>query len=333
MGFVVNIKGKKSHTIVRQAIEVLVNLQHRGACGCEANTGDGAGILIQMPDKFIRKAALKENIDLPEYKNYGVAMIFMPSDSKQRGKIEKVFEKIVEDEGQKFLGWRTVPTDNSDLGNTAKSCEPVIRQAFIGRNPKIKEDIDFERILYVIRSVSDTKIRYAGMKGGESYYLCSISYKTIVYKGMLTTNQLDPYYADLSDTDMQTAIALVHSRFSTNTFPSWDRAHPYRYVIHNGEINTLRGNINWMNARQAMLQSDLYGDDITKIFPIINPEGSDSSAFGNCLEFLTLSGRPIEHAVMMMIPEPWSRHESMSEDRKELGRCSIETVSGHQDIT
>lgn len=316
MGFVVNIKGKKSHTIVRQAIEVLVNLQHRGACGCEANTGDGAGILIQMPDKFIRKAALKENIDLPEYKNYGVAMIFMPSDSKQRGKIEKVFEKIVEDEGQKFLGWRTVPTDNSDLGNTAKSCEPVIRQAFIGRNPKIKEDIDFERILYVIRSVSDTKIRYAGMKGGESYYLCSISYKTIVYKGMLTTNQLDPYYADLSDTDMQTAIALVHSRFSTNTFPSWDRAHPYRYVIHNGEINTLRGNINWMNARQAMLQSDLYGDDITKIFPIINPEGSDSSAFGNCLEFLTLSGRPIEHAVMMMIPEPWSRHESMSEDRK-----------------
>ena len=316
IGFVVNIKGKRSHKIVRQAIEVLVNLQHRGACGCETNTGDGAGILIQMPDEFIQKICTDEGIKLPGYKNYGVAMMFLPPDKKQRNKIEKVFEIIVKEEGQKFLGWRTVPTNNSLLGNTAKSCEPFVRQAFIERNPEVKDEIDFERKLYVIRRRSDNQIRYSGMKGGEYYYVCSLSYKTIVYKGMLTTNQLDPYYPELSDPQVESAIALVHSRFSTNTFPSWDRAHPYRYVIHNGEINTLRGNINWMNARQAMLNTELFGDDVSKIFPIINPEGSDSSSFGNCLEFLTLSGRTIEHAVMMMIPEPWSKHESMSEEKK-----------------
>ncbi len=233
IGFVVNIKGKRSHKIVRQAIEVLVNLQHRGACGCETNTGDGAGILIQMPDEFIQKICTDEGIKLPGYKNYGVAMMFLPPDKRQRNKIEKVFENIVKEEGQKFLGWRTVPTDNSLLGNTAKSCEPFVRQAFIERNPEIKDNIDFERKLYVIRMRSDNQIRYSGMKGGEYYYVCSISYKTIVYKGMLTTNQLDPYYPELSDPQVESAIALVHSRFSTNTFPSWDRAHPYRYVIHN----------------------------------------------------------------------------------------------------
>lgn len=335
IGFVVNIKGKKSHKIVQQGIEVLLNLQHRGACGCEANTGDGAGILIQMPDKFLHKVCKDENIELPDYKQYCVGSVFLPPDKTQRESIEKELERIVEEEGQKLLGWRTIPTDNSSLGNTAVSCEPFMRHVFIGRNPDIEDDMDFERKLYVIRKLCDNAIRYSGMKGGEYFYVASLSYRTLVYKGMLTTDQLESYYPDLTDDYLESAIALVHSRFSTNTFPSWDRAHPYRYVIHNGEINTLRGNRNWMHARQAMLETNLFGEDISRIFPIINSEGSDSAAFGNCLEFLILSGRSIEHAVMMMIPEPWSKHESMPQFKKDFYNyhsCIMEPWDGPASI-
>jgi glutamate synthase (ferredoxin) len=336
IGFVVNIKGKKSNEIVRQALTILLNLDHRGACGCEPNTGDGAGILIQMPHKFLKKVAAEVGIDLPSYGEYGAGTVFLPPDPVLRRECEELFEGIIGEEGQRLLGWRTVPTDDSTLGKTAKSCEPFVRQIFIERNPKIKDDMDFERKLYVIRKRAQNAIRYSGkVKGGSYFYVPSLSYKTLVYKGMLTPEQLEQFYIDLRDPDIETALALVHSRFSTNTFPSWERSHPYRYLIHNGEINTLRGNINWMHTRQAMFASDLFGEDLPKVLPIISPDGSDSAMFDNCLEFLVLAGRSLPHAVMMMIPEPWSNHESMSDEKKafyEYHSCLMEPWDGPASI-
>ncbi len=331
VGFVVNIKGKKSHEIVRQGIQILLNLDHRGACGFEANSGDGAGILIQMPHEFLKKAAKKEGFELPALGEYGVGMVFLPPNARERKKCERLFEVIVAEEGQTVLGWRDVPTDNSSLGSTAKASEPFMRQVFIGRNPKLTDPMAFERKLYVIRKRAVTNIRNSGLKGSHYWYMASISYKTICYKGMLMPAQVDQYYTDLRDPSMDTALALVHSRFSTNTFPSWERAHPYRYVAHNGEINTLRGNINWMHARQAMFESELFGDDMKKVLPIIDTNGSDSAMFDNCLELLVLAGRSLPHAMMMMIPEPWSGHESMSDDKKafyEYHSCLMEPWDG-----
>ncbi len=316
VGFVVDIKGKKSHRIVDEALEVLLNLRHRGACGCEANTGDGAGVLLQMPHAFLKEVSPKAGVKLPAPKEYGVGMVYLPPEADERRECERLFEEIVKEEGQHFLGWRTVPTDDALLGNTAKSCEPVVRQVFVGRSSKILEDMAFERKLYVIRRRAENAIRYSGMKGGHYFYISSLSYKTLVYKGMLMSAQVVPFYRELEHPAMETALALVHSRFSTNTFPSWDRAHPYRYIAHNGEINTLRGNINWMHARQAMCATDLFGDDLKEVMPVISPDGSDSAMFDNCLEFLVLTGRSLPHAVMMMIPEPWSNHESMSDEKK-----------------
>ena len=336
IGFVVNIKGKKSHSIVENAKEVLRNLEHRGACGCEANTGDGAGILIQTPHRFFQKVCKENGIDLPDFGRYGVGMIFFSTNEPDRAEATRIFEQIVEEEGQKVLGWRDVPTDNSSLGETSKSCEPFMRQVFISRSDNLSDDMDFERKLYVIRKRAENEIRFQGkIKGGNHFYISSLSFKTIVYKGMLTTWQLEEYFPDLSDPDMESAIALIHSRFSTNTFPSWDRSHPYRYIIHNGEINTLRGNVNWMHARQSMLESDLFGEDLRKVLPIISPEGSDSANFDNCLEFLTLTGRKIDHIAMMMIPEPWSKHESMDDERKafyEYHSCLMEPWDGPASI-
>ena len=331
VGFVVDMKGRKSHKILRDAIQVLVNLDHRGASGAEVNTGDGAGILIQMPHKFNLEVCKKARISLPELGHYGSGHVFMPRNPTMRRKLEELFGQIIQSEGQTLLGWRTVPTDNSSLGETAKSSEPFMRQVFIGRNPAITDDMAFERKLYVIRKRAYTEIRAATVGGGETWYLPSLSFKTIVYKGMLLTTQLDSYFTDLKNPSMETAIGLVHSRFSTNTFPSWDRAHPYRYVAHNGEINTLRGNINWMHARQARFASELFGEDMPKILPIINPNGSDSAMFDNTLELLVLAGRPISHAMMMMIPEPWSNHETMADDRKafyQYHSCLMEPWDG-----
>ena len=320
VGFVVNIKGKQSHTIVRHAMQVLVNLNHRGACGCEPNTGDGAGINMQLPDKFLRKVAAACGCELPPVGEYGVGMVFLPKDAEQRAAFEAEFEQIVREEGQTVLGWRTVPTDNSSLGATAIAGEPFVRQIFIGRvaDALIGSDaLAFERKLYVIRKRAERAIRYNGHEQGDRFYIASLSSRTIVYKGMLLADQVDEYYPDLLDTDMEAAIAVVHSRFSTNTFPSWERAHPYRYLIHNGEINTIRGNVNWMYARQSVLESELFGPDLEKFKQqIIDPDGSDSAQFDNALEFLHLAGRPLHHVAMMMIPEPWSRHESMSPERK-----------------
>jgi glutamate synthase domain-containing protein 2/glutamate synthase domain-containing protein 1/glutamate synthase domain-containing protein 3 len=320
VGFIAHVKGQKSHAIIRDAIRALNNLNHRGACGCEANTGDGAGILLQTPHEFLAKAAKEAKFSLPSAKEYGVGMIFLPQDAKQRAECEKIFEQIVAEEGQTFLGWRTVPTVNTSLGNTAKASEPVVRQAFIGRSAKLADDMAFERKLYVIRKRAENTIRYGrtgkNVAGGEHFYVCSLSYKTLIYKGMLMPEQVTLYFPDLLDESMQTAIALVHSRFSTNTFPSWPRAHPNRYLAHNGEINTLRGNVNWMNARQMLFESDVWGDDIKKLLPIANTDGSDSAVFDNCLELLALSGRSLPHAMMMMIPEPWENHESMSDEKR-----------------
>ena len=316
VGFVVNIKGEKSHEIVEQALTVLENLDHRGACGCEENTGDGAGILLQVPHLFFQHECDGLGFHLPEPGQYGVGMIFLPDDRDRRHQCERTLEEIIAGEGQRLLGWRKVPTDNLYLGETAKSCEPFVRQVFIGRGPGIEDDMAFERKLYVIRRRAENALRYGGGAGGEYFYVSSLSYKTIIYKGMLTPRQLATFYGDLADPLVESAIAVVHSRFSTNTFPSWGRAHPYRYLIHNGEINTLRGNENWMHARQAMVASRLLGDDVSKLFPIIQEDGSDSAKFDNCLEFLALSGRSLPHAMMMMIPEPWENHESMDDEKK-----------------
>jgi glutamate synthase (ferredoxin) len=335
VGFVVNIKGKKSHKIIRDALTVLINLNHRGACGCEANTGDGAGILMQMPHGFFQEVCRKDKINLPPAGQYGVAMVFLPRDANDRRACEMMFENIVVEEGQKFLGWRVVPANNASLGATAKAGEPFVQQAFIRRDAKLTDPMAFERKLYVIRKRAERAIRYGAVQGGHWFYISSLSSQTLVYKGMLLTEQMDEYYPDLKNPAMESALALVHSRFSTNTFPSWDRAHPYRYIAHNGEINTLRGNINWMHARQAIFRSDLFGNDMQKLLPVINTDGSDSAMFDNCLELLVLAGRSLPHAVMMMIPEPWTNHETMSDEKKafyEFHSCLMEPWDGPASI-
>ena len=321
VGFVVNIKGHRSHTLVRQAHEVLINLLHRGACGCEKTTGDGAGILLQLPHTFLRKAAPAAGFDLPEPGAYGVGMIFLPRDADERRRVEARFAAIVAEEGQRVLGWRDVPTDSSHLGATARSGEPVIRQIFIGRDPALDGAPDarlrFERKLYVIRMRMAHATDTLDLRERALYYVASLSSNTIVYKGMLISDQIEQMFPDLVDPDVESALALVHSRFSTNTFPSWPLAHPYRYVAHNGEINTLRGNINWMRARESLCRFEAFGDDdLRKLFPLIREGQSDTATFDNVLEFLALTGRPLAHAVLMMIPEPWRNHESMNPERR-----------------
>lgn len=327
IGFVANIKGKPSHEIVGQALNVLCNLDHRGGQGCETNTGDGAGILLQIPHRFLETECGKEGIELPERGQYGVGMVFLPQDAAARAACEKILEDHVAAAGQTLLGWRTVPTDHSSLGDSAKSVEPFVRQIFIGANGV--EELAFERKLYVIRKRTENAVRALSFE--QPLYFASLSSRTIVYKGMLTPEQVDSYYMELKDPAFETALALVHSRFSTNTFPSWERAHPYRYIIHNGEINTLRGNVNWMHARQAMCDTELFGEDFNSILPVIDTDGSDSQMFDNTLEFLMLSGRSLPHAAMMMIPEPWSKHESMSDEKKafyEYHSCLMEPWDG-----
>jgi glutamate synthase (ferredoxin) len=334
VGFIVHKSGKKSHAIVEQGLTILENLEHRGACGCETNTGDGAGILLQIPHKFLVKVAAAANITLPAAGQYGVGQIYASPDRDARKNGREIFEKLVASEGLKVLGWRDVPTDNSTLGATAQSSEPFMQQVFIGRSPDLVDNLAFDRKLFVIRKLAHTAIRAS--KIDAYWYPSSLSCRTIVYKGMLMTAQVGQYFAhDLHDPDLESALALVHSRFSTNTFPSWERSHPYRYIAHNGEINTLRGNTNWMIARQSLFESDLFGDDISKIKPVINIDGSDSTIFDNALELLVLAGRSLPHAVMMMIPEPWTAHESMSDEKKafyEYHSCLMEPWDGPASI-
>ena len=328
VGFVVNIKGQRSHALVRQAFEVVVNLLHRGACGCEANTGDGAGMLIQMPDKFLRKVTAPLGITLPAPHEYGVGMVFLPRDVGQREDIEALFEQIVVEEGQRVLGWRSLPSNDHLLGATARSGEPVFKQLFVSQGGQGAQGpgaagghtpaahARFERKLYVIRKRVEHAVDRLPLSEKRFFYVASLSSNTLIYKGMLIADQMETMFPDLADPDVESALALVHQRFSTNTFPSWPLAHPYRYIAHNGEINTLRGNINWMHAREALCQSDLLGDDLAKILPVIREGGSDTATFDNVLEFLVMTGRSLPHAILMMIPEPWSGHESMSAERK-----------------
>ena len=331
IGFVVNIKGKKSHKIVTQALKILVNLSHRGGKGSEVNTGDGAGILLQIPHDFFKNTCKSKGILIPEQNEYGVGMVFLPCDAVKRELCEKKIEALVKEEGQTLLGWRTVPVKAASLGNMAKMNMPLIRQIFIKKSKDVKDELTFERKLYLIRKRAEKLTEHLIENIDEYFYFASLSSRTIVYKGMLTAEQVDEFYQELTDPLVASALALVHSRYSTNTFPSWERAHPYRYIIHNGEINTLRGNVNWMNARQSAFTSELFGEDVKKIFPIIHPDGSDSAMFDNTLEFLMLSGYSLPHAMMMMIPEPWSNHESMSDEKKafyEYHSCMMEPWDG-----
>jgi glutamate synthase (ferredoxin) len=332
VGLIVHMKGQKSHAIVEEALTILVNLEHRGACGAETNTGDGAGILMQVPHRFLVKVAAAADITLPEAGHYGVGMIYASPDRATRERGRQIFAQVVAEEGLRVLGWREVPTDHSSLGATARASEPFIEQVFIQRAPGL-DDLAFERKLYIVRKRAHQAIRVPQID--PFWYPSSLSSRTIVYKGMLMPMQVGLYYPDLHDPDLESALALVHSRFSTNTFPSWERSHPYRYIAHNGEINTLRGNINWMHARQSLFQSDAFGEDISKIQPVINIDGSDSLIFDNALELLVLAGRSLPHAVMMMIPEPWTAHESMSDEKKafyEYHSCLMEPWDGPASI-
>ena len=289
VGFIVHLKGAKSHAIVEKGLDLLVNLEHRGACGCEANTGDGAGILVQMPDAFFRAQPL--GFDLPAAGEYGAGMVFLPRDTAERQRVRDLVGRITAEEGQTLLGWRPVPTDDRSLGDRARAAEPLIEQLFIGRvaSQVAPDPLGFERKLYVIRKRIEREADGLGLGNRSSFYFVSLSSKTLIYKGMLTAAQIRPMFPDLADERLESALALVHQRFSTNTFPSWPLAHPYRYIAHNGEINTLRGNINWMRAREGLLRSELFGEDLAKVLPVIREGGSDTATFDNVLEFLYLS--------------------------------------------
>jgi glutamate synthase (NADPH) large chain len=321
LGVVANIKGRKSNKILQQALVVLRNMDHRGGQGADSNSGDGAGILFQLPHNFFNKECLKQNLELPPEGQYAVGFLFLPPDVVERENTQRHFENIVKENGQEVLGWRKVPVNPEVLGEKSRQSQPEMAQIFIRAGVKVLDRLTidenaFERKLYIIRREAENKIRYGNLRGGKYFYIASLSSRTIVYKGMLTTKQLTTFYLDLQDESMETALALVHSRFSTNTFPSWERAHPYRYLMHNGEINTLRGNINWMRARQTMCGNSLWGKNIKKVMPIIDETGSDSGMFDNCLEFLVMSGRSLPHAAMMMIPEPWSKNPHTNPDLK-----------------
>ena len=334
VGFVVDIKGRKSHRIVTLALSVLKNLLHRGACGCEANTGDGAGILIQMPHAFLSRVCAMIGITLPAPKWYGAGLVFLPTDPAQAARCQAIFEEIIREEGQTILGWRNIITDDSPLGSSARAVEPAIKQIFIGRNVSLTDDRAFERRLYVIRKRAEHAIYRSDLPARKFFYVPSLSSNTLIYKGMLSADQIETMYPDVTDPAVESALALVHQRFSTNTFPSWPLAHPYRYLAHNGEINTLRGNINWMRAREALCESSLF-PDLKKILPIVLEGGSDSAIFDNVLEFLVMAGRSLPHAVLMMIPEAWQGHESMSPERRafyEYHSCLMEPWDGPASI-
>ncbi|MEW9501104.1 glutamate synthase large subunit [Jeotgalibacillus marinus] len=317
IGMIANINGKKSHSIVQNAINILCNLEHRGGQSADTSTGDGAGILTQIPHRFFQKQCEKENIFLPREGEYGVGMVFLPKDHDTRMKSKEIFERIIAEEGQTFLGWRPVPINDSFVGKVATKTKPTIRQVFIQVNDDIKDKMDFERKLYIIRKRIEREL--ASVKGYEDVYISSLSTRTIVYKGMLIPEQLDSFYIDLNHPDFKSALALVHSRFSTNTFPSWKRSHPNRYTIHNGEFNTLRGNVNWMRARQQLCESEFFNsEDLQKVLPVIDADGSDSSMFDNCFEFLHLSGRSLAHTAMMMVPEPWANDETIKEEKRDF---------------
>ncbi len=316
IGALAHLKGERSHSMVDDALSVLVNLEHRGGKGLEANTGDGAGILFQVPHRFFRKEAQKCGHLLPDEGDYGVAMLFCPQEERGVASARRVFEEGCAAEGIPVLFWREVPVDDHDLGATARACMPTILQAFVARPQDVAAGIDFERKLYVCRRVIEKRADTSHELSNKIFYVCSMSSRTIVYKGMLVATQMRRFYLDLNDAAVESSLALVHSRYSTNTTPSWERAHPNRYIIHNGEINTLRGNVNWIRAREPHLYSPVLGHELEKTLPIINREGSDSAILDNMLEFLVMNGRDLARAVTLVIPEPWDRNAQLSKERR-----------------
>ncbi|HEV2417239.1 MAG TPA: glutamate synthase large subunit [Terriglobia bacterium] len=313
IGFVANIEGRKSHEIIAKGLQILINLTHRGACGCDPETGDGAGILIQIPHAFFDREGSRWGFTLPPPGEYGVGMVFLPVGRQDRALCEGIMEKIASEEGLSVLGWRDTPLDSNSIGRLARSTQPYIEQIFIRRGPGMDQDA-LERKLYVVRKRAESEIAASDIKEKAFFYVPSLSSRTIVYKGLLLAPQIAHFYKELSDPEVMSALCLVHQRFSTNTFPTWHLAHPYRYVCHNGEINTLRGNTNWMHARQSVLASPLFGKDIQKLMPIITPGGSDSAMLDNAVELLTLSGRTLPHVLSMLIPEAWDNDPTMPAD-------------------
>ncbi|MEY2659749.1 MAG: Ferredoxin-dependent glutamate synthase 1 [Pseudomonadota bacterium] len=317
VGFVAHIKGLKTHAIVTQALKILENLDHRGAVGADALMGDGAGILIQLPDALYREEMAKQGVQLPPQGEYGVGMIFLPKEHASRLACEQEMERAIRAEGQVLLGWRDVPTNRDmPMSPAVREKEPIIRQVFIGRGTDVIVQDALERKLYVIRKTASAAIQRLKLTHSKEYYVPSMSSRTVIYKGLLLADQVGTYYHDLTDERCVSALGLVHQRFSTNTFPEWPLAHPYRYVAHNGEINTVKGNYNWMKAREGVMSSPVLGEDLKKLYPISFPDQSDTATFDNCLELLTMAGYPISQAVMMMIPEPWEQHTTMDERRK-----------------
>ncbi|MDU3631529.1 glutamate synthase large subunit [Veillonella sp.] len=317
MGFVVNIKGKKSHDIIDDGLRILERLEHRGGAGADKDTGDGAGILVQIPHEFFKRECEVLGINLPSAGDYGVGMVFAHKYESLRNEQKRIFEEVVREEGQVVLGWREVPVDGTKVGQEAAAIRPWMIQILIGKGPDVTNNKEFERKLYIIRKLAEKRIIPLSKELSSDFYIASLSSKTIVYKGMLTPGQLRDFYLDLSDLDFTSALAMVHSRFSTNTFPSWARAHPNRFLVHNGEINTIRGNVNWINAREGKAESPLF-PDIKKVFPVVDDSGSDSAMFDNTLEFLHMTGRSLPHAIMMMIPEPWERNNLMSQEKHDF---------------
>ena len=337
IGFVAHIKGQRSHQILVDANEMLINLSHRGACGCEPNTGDGAGFLTALPHEFLVKVARKDlGIELPPAGKFAAGVVFLPTLDKERDHCKAVVKDIVSEQGQQVLGWRSVPTDakGADIGPAALATAPAIEQLFIAAGEDLEGEA-FERQLFIIRKRVSALLRASELEQAKMFYICSLSTKVLVYKGQLMSEQVVPYYPDLADTDYTTHLAMLHSRFSTNTFPSWDRAQPNRFMCHNGEINTLQGNTNWMRAREGMARSDLYGDQLSKLFPVVEPDCSDSGNFDNVLEFLIMTGRTLPEAAMMMIPEAWENQLNMSAEKRafyEFHSCLMEPWDGPASI-
>ena len=317
VGFVAHIKGHKSHNMVSQALKILENLDHRGAVGADKLMGDGAGILIQIPDALYREEMAKQGVKLPPPGEYGVGMIFLPKEQASKEACEQEMVRAIAAEGQVLLGWRDVPVNTSmPMSPTVRAKEPLMRQVFIGRGSDVIVQDALERKLYVIRKTASAAIQNLKLTHSKEYYVPSMSSRTVIYKGLLLADQVGTYFLDLQDERCVSALGLVHQRFSTNTFPEWPLAHPYRYVAHNGEINTVKGNYNWMKAREGVMSSPVLGADLQKLYPISFADQSDTATFDNCLELLTMAGYPISQAVMMMIPEPWEQHSTMDERRR-----------------
>src|SRR5499433_2597262 len=331
VGFIADIKGRKSHQLIEDGLRILCNLEHRGAVGADPRMGDGAGILVQMPHKFFAKKTAELGFKLPKPGEYAVGYLFMPQDVNWRQIVRDIYSEVIAREGLTLLGWRDVPTDNSTLGESVKPTEPKHMQVFIGRGKKKFSEDEFERRLYILRKSISNAIYRRRERRTAGYYPVSISCRTVIYKGMFLADQLGTYYPDLHDPDFESALALVHQRFSTNTFPTWSLAHPYRYIAHNGEINTLRGNVNWMAARQASVSTPLFGRDITKLWPISYEGQSDTACFDNALEFLVMGGYSLAHAAMMLIPEAWAGNPLMDANRRafyEYHACLMEPWDG-----